>query len=71
MFGCTALYLAAGIAPAGYESALLYSVQTSFLMQPEGYTLGEGAQGVRLFQTVASPILLGLIALAIRQRLKR
>ncbi len=71
VFGCAALYLAAGIAPAGYGSALLYSAQTSFLIRPGGYVLTEIAQWVRLVQIVVSPILLGLIALAIRQRLKR
>lgn len=82
VLGCAALYLVLGITPAGaptplvwsgnaYGSALLYSAQTSFFIEPDGYALTEGAQWTRLFQAVLSPILLGLIALAVRQRLKR
>ena len=51
--------------------AALHSIETAFLFRPD---VPEGMQAwrfVQILQTILSPIFLGLLALAIRQRVKR
>ncbi len=51
--------------------SLLYSARVSFLQRPDDFEWTRIGQVVNFFQTIFSPILLGLLALAIRQRLMR
>lgn len=80
--GCAFLYLNTGITPLesdvplawdweSIEEALLYSLRTSFLLKPEGFKLRGLGRWVNTYQVILSPVLIGLLALAIRQRLKR
>ena len=57
---------------SGLGEALVYSARTSFLLRPSDFQLTSvWAKVINLIQTVFSPIVFGLMALAIRQRLKR
>ena len=56
---------------SAYVNTLLYSAQVSSLSRPTELELHGMVGLINLFQTILSPILLGLLALAIRQRLKR
>ena len=51
--------------------SLLYSARMSFLQRADDFEWTRVGQVVNFFQTIFSPILLGLLALAIRQRLMR
>ena len=77
-------YIALGIAPSQAASPLtltnwtdwlrvaLYSLQTMTLLKPTDLTpIGLAAASVKVFQSLAGPIIFGLFALAMRQRLKR
>lgn len=56
----------------GFVDTLLYSARTSFFLKPEDLVISSAvAKLISLLQTVLSPILLGLLGLAIRQRMKR
>jgi uncharacterized protein YjbI with pentapeptide repeats len=53
-------------------SSILYSLQVAFVRRPENFsTSSHAADFVRLFTMVTGPILIGLFALAVRQKLKR
>jgi uncharacterized protein YjbI with pentapeptide repeats len=79
----TFLYLKLGISPEGSPTplnigkagdcfrAIDYSFRVMTLLKPEHFQLSDGAQWVNTFQTILGPILFGLFALALRQRLKR
>ncbi len=54
-----------------FFNTLLYSMRVSFLLRPDELELHGMVGLINLLQTIFSPILLGLLALAIRQRLKR
>ena len=65
---CTLIY--AGCLDLG--KAALHSLQTSFLLRPDTpKAFSDWGIFVATLQTILSPILLGLLALAIRQRVKR
>lgn len=78
-------YLILGIAPDKASTPLalinwenwldvgLYSLQVMTLMRPTdlGGPLGLAATGVKVVQSLLGPIIIGLFALAVRQRLKR
>ena len=50
----------------------LYSLQVMTLLRPMDLVpLGIAATGVKVFQSLLGPIIIGLFALAVRQRLKR
>ena len=77
-------YLALGIAPSQAASPLtltnvtdwlrvaLYSLQIMTLLKPKDLTpIGLTATSVKVFQSLFGPIIFGLFALTVRQRLKR
>ena len=77
-------YLALGIAPSQTAAPLtltspadwlrvaLYGLQTMTLLKPTDLTpIGLAAASLKVFQSFSGPIIFGLFALAIRQRLKR
>jgi uncharacterized protein YjbI with pentapeptide repeats len=50
----------------------LYSLQVMMLLRPtELQPIGVASSGLKVFQSIAGPIIIGLFALAIRQRMKR
>ncbi|OGP55963.1 MAG: hypothetical protein A2Y65_05650 [Deltaproteobacteria bacterium RBG_13_52_11] len=80
MIGCTIGYLAFGIQneyfiSLGFDdwsTVLLYSLQIMTLLKPtELQPIGVASTAIKVFQSISGPIILGLFALAIRQRLKR
>lgn len=82
---CTIGYLKFGIAPEGnagkalamgnacdWMRAGIYSLQVMALQRPEGLNVvGVAATGLRAIQGILGPVIIGLFALALRQRLKR
>ena len=66
---CTVLYMMLTMHPA---DAMLHSLQVSFLFRPDAPEwIGRWGLFVQIVQTILSPLLLGLLALSIRQRVKR
>lgn len=57
---------------SSFGNALLFSVKSTFFVRPLGYELSTyGSEITFIIQTIFSPVLIGLFALAIRQKLKR
>jgi uncharacterized protein YjbI with pentapeptide repeats len=53
-------------------TVLLYSLQVMTLLRPtELQPIGVASTGIKVFQSISGPIIFGLFALALRQRLKR
>ncbi|MDZ7693803.1 MAG: hypothetical protein U5K69_22235 [Balneolaceae bacterium] len=53
-------------------NAFLFSIKSTFFVRPLGYELSTyGSEITFIVQTIVSPVLIGLFALAIRQKLKR
>lgn len=81
--GCTIVYMFLGIAPkegapfgiANIEcwfKVSLYSLQVMTLQKPtEIQPIGVWSTAIKTFQSIVGPVLIGLFALALRQRLKR
>ena len=57
--------------PSDIYKAFIYSSETAFFLRPDELQLGAAAKATKLVESVLGPILIGLLALAIRQRLKR
>ncbi len=73
---CLALLAICAILYVGFElplfDAALHSLQVSFLQRPDvPATFGKWGHFVQTLQSILSPVLLALLALAIRQRVKR
>ena len=83
VLGCALLYLLVGIPPVGTETplsisrgtdwvrALLYSTRVSMLAEGTEGIKHLGAQATQVLQSILSPVLVALFALALRQQLKR
>ena len=82
ILGGAVLYIGLGVrltaagAPLTWQSAdiwmtVYYSLRVSLLQTPDNLVLSPLAQGIHTVQLVLSPVLIGLLALAIRQRVKR
>lgn len=82
VLGSAALYITLGAVPAdgtaplawGWAdgwAAVYYSLRTSLLQNPSDVALRPTSQVVHAAQTILSPLLIFLLALAIRQRVKR
>jgi uncharacterized protein YjbI with pentapeptide repeats len=80
----TALYLWLGLLPKvgadmlgnklqleDWRRALFYSLRVMTLLKPDDFVPSEPAQWVNFVQGIFGPLLFGLFALALRQRLKR
>lgn len=79
---CTAAYLVFGLSPSASDAAPLnwgdwhkaarYSFQVMTLLKPVDLVpVGEVGKWVHAFESILGPLLIGLFALALRQRLKR
>jgi uncharacterized protein YjbI with pentapeptide repeats len=81
LVGCTILYLWLGVPPKGggaplpwaqWPSAAIYSAEVMTFLRPDFLTpVGVGGKLVHFLQSVMGPLILGLLGLAVRQRLKR
>lgn len=79
LIGSTCLYLVLGLQPAknnlapvlAWADALVYSLQVMTFFKPQDYVLSGLAKAVYTFESLLGPLVLGLFALAVRQRLKR
>lgn len=56
----------------GFGEVLIYSARSSLFLRPDDFVLATlGSKVMNLIQSVSSPVVIGLLGLAIRQRLKR
>ncbi|MCJ7546554.1 MAG: pentapeptide repeat-containing protein [Deltaproteobacteria bacterium] len=80
LVGSTIGYLALGIGMADglslgikdWFTVLLYSLQVMTLLRPtELQPIGVASNAIKVFQSISGPIIIGLFALALKQRLRR
>jgi uncharacterized protein YjbI with pentapeptide repeats len=82
LLACVLLYFDLGISNPGDQEYLLldtssflrvlhYGLRVMAFLRPDNFQLSDSAKWVNTAQSILGPILLGLSALAIRQRLKR